>query len=120
MASVFNRSRYFRSEYLLAIRGHGWLPRTAAYRRITLAPPDCCHLVGIGRRLWDAKTDAVLATLSGHTVTVLSAAFSPDGTRVVTASPDDTARVWDAVSGAQLGALSGHAARRMSDRLRLY
>ena len=43
-------------------------------------------------RIWDAKTGAAIATLSGHTNVVESAAFSPDGTRVVTASLDDTAR----------------------------
>ncbi len=32
----------------------------------------------------------------------MSAAFSPDGTRVVTASPDQTARVWDAATGKPL------------------
>ena len=30
---------------------------------------------------------------------VYSAAFSPDGTRIVTASRDNTARLWDAASG---------------------
>ena len=36
----------------------------------------------------------LLATLQGHTAAVHSAAFSPDGKRVVTASGDTTARVW--------------------------
>ena len=38
-----------------------------------------------------------------------SAAFSPDGTRIVTASHDKTARVWDAATGKPIGeSLSGH------------
>ena len=37
-----------------------------------------------------------------HEAWVLSASFSPDGTRVVTASSDYTARVWDARSGQPL------------------
>ncbi len=40
--------------------------------------------------------------LRGHTSTVGSAAFSPDGRRIVTASWDDTIRIWDAVTGQQL------------------
>jgi hypothetical protein len=44
--------------------------------------------------LWDAKTGAALATLSGHAASVNSALFSPDGARVVTASDDNTARLW--------------------------
>jgi len=39
--------------------------------------------------------DALRATLTGHQESVQSAAFSPDGTRVVTASNDKTAKVWD-------------------------
>jgi WD40 repeat protein/TPR repeat protein len=52
--------------------------------------------------------DEQLAVLSGHRAEVRSAAFSPDGTRIVTASYDKTARIWDARTGAQLAALSGH------------
>src|SRR5580658_9071500 len=46
--------------------------------------------------------DPALAVLSGHTDQVRSAAYSPDGTRIVTASADRTARIWDARTGAQL------------------
>lgn len=39
--------------------------------------------------------DAQLASLEGHTDRVTSAQFSPDGTRVLTASYDNTAKLWD-------------------------
>ena len=49
-----------------------------------------------------------LLTLKGHTHIVVSASFSPDGTRIVIGSWDKTARVWDARSGAELLSLKGH------------
>ena len=38
----------------------------------------------------------------------MHAAFSPDGSRVVTASGDGTASIWEAESGAEIAVLSGH------------
>jgi len=38
-------------------------------------------------------------TLKGHTSAVTSVSFSPDGTRIVTGSDDNTAKVWDARTG---------------------
>jgi len=52
--------------------------------------------------------DVQLAVLSGHGDIVLSAIYSRDGTRIVTASADKSARVWDARTGAQLTVLAGH------------
>ena len=46
--------------------------------------------------------------LKGHEGEVYSAAFSPDGGRVVTASSDNTARLWEATTGAELIVLRGH------------
>ena len=45
----------------------------------------------------------------GHAGPVSSAAFSPDGKRIVTASWDKTARIWDAATGKPIGdPLTGH------------
>jgi DNA-binding beta-propeller fold protein YncE len=48
------------------------------------------------------------AVLKGHEGEVRSAAFSPDGARVVTASSDHTVRIWDAASGKEIIVFKGH------------
>jgi hypothetical protein len=52
--------------------------------------------------VWDARTGTPLLELKGHTNAVWSVAFSPDGTRIVTGSADQTAKVWDARTGQEL------------------
>ena len=43
-------------------------------------------------KVWDVATGEEVHTLAGHAGTVTSAVFSPDGTLIVTASDDNTAR----------------------------
>ena len=58
--------------------------------------------------LWDATSGEPIATLTGHTASTHAVAFSPDLTRALTGSFDNTARVWDAASGKAIATLAGH------------
>ncbi|KFZ16002.1 hypothetical protein V502_05289 [Pseudogymnoascus sp. VKM F-4520 (FW-2644)] len=58
-----------------------------------------------------AHWSAALQTLEGHSRSVTSVAFSPDGTQVVSGSYDTTVRLWDAATGAPLQTLEGHSNR---------
>jgi hypothetical protein len=46
--------------------------------------------------------------LGSHDGEVNSAAFNPDGSHIVTASADKTARIWDAVTANEIAVLRGH------------
>jgi len=50
-------------------------------------------------------------TLAGHEHFLTSAAFSRDGSRIVTTSADETARIWDAATGKEIAVLRGHRQR---------
>ncbi|MEO1331338.1 MAG: TIR domain-containing protein, partial [Pseudomonadota bacterium] len=52
--------------------------------------------------------------LQGHSSIVTSVTFSPYGTRLATASDDNTARLWDAATGEEIAALQGHSGRVIS------
>ena len=63
-------------------------------------------------RIWDFDVEAkdgsgtlqpqTVATLSGHTGTVLALAFSDDGKLLLSGASDEAARLWDATVGRQL------------------
>jgi WD40 repeat protein len=55
-----------------------------------------------------AITETVI-TLHGHSSSVNSVAFSPDGSRIVSGSFDNTLKVWDAESGKETLIFDGHA-----------
>ena len=56
---------------------------------------------------WQPQTHLAVVTLFGHLGDVYSAAYSPDGRRIVTGGKDGTARVWDAVTGRELTTFEG-------------
>ncbi|HLJ95203.1 MAG TPA: protein kinase [Gemmataceae bacterium] len=70
--------------------------------------PDGKRLAS-GTKVWDAQSGQELLSLKGHTGgSVSSVAYSPDGTRIATASYDDkTLKVWDAQTGQELLSIKG-------------
>jgi WD40 repeat protein len=58
----------------------------------------------------DAATGEVLHTLIGHTSDLVGIAFSPDGSRIATASFDRTVKLWDTLTGREVFTLRGHTA----------
>ena len=61
-----------------------------------------------GKLAGSALSTRLHRRLKGHSEFVISAKFSGDGKRVVTASGDRTARIWDAESGKEIAVLKGH------------
>ncbi|MBK6997432.1 MAG: PD40 domain-containing protein [Lewinellaceae bacterium] len=61
-------------------------------------------------KIWDLSSGKVLQTLDGHSASVNSVAFSPDGKWLATGSSDETAKIWDWTSGKVLHTLEGHTA----------
>ena len=61
-------------------------------------------------RIWDAETGiAVGRPLEGHTESVLSVAYSPDGRHIISGSVNNTIRIWDADTGTAVNEpLEGH------------
>jgi WD40 repeat protein/tRNA A-37 threonylcarbamoyl transferase component Bud32 len=100
-----------------------WPEGTTVTVRMARFSPDGKRIVTAGVRmgsgspdfqlptLWDAATGKKLIAYRGHDanwISVSSAAFSPDGTRVVTTANDRTARIYDAATGNELAVLRGH------------
>ena len=57
--------------------------------------------------LWDVDTGRNIKTLTGHTYSVKSVSFSPDGNTIASGSLDGTVRLWDVETGGLLRTLTG-------------
>jgi uncharacterized caspase-like protein len=60
-------------------------------------------------KLWDAATGREIRTFSGHSDSVTSVGFSPDGRQVLSGSEDNTVKLWDTATGREIRTFSGHS-----------
>lgn len=60
-------------------------------------------------RIWDVAAGRETKVLGDHSDTVHGVAFSPEGTKIATASIDKTIKVWEIASGKLLLTLKDHA-----------
>lgn len=62
-----------------------------------------------GLEIWDIQTGDILCKLIGHTDSVWSATYSPDGKMIASASFDGTVRIWNALTGHEIKSFHFHA-----------
>jgi dipeptidyl aminopeptidase/acylaminoacyl peptidase len=98
-ASKLSRSD-FDSALRLAARG-ARIDLSLPAEAVKASPAAAALAAAVSRANWRLA-------LGGHDGFVRSAAFSPDGSRIVTASLDKTARIWDAASAKEIAVLRGH------------
>lgn len=72
--------------------------------------PDGKRLAAAGKeiQIYDRSTGDLLTTLPGHSGWIKQIIFSPDGTRIASASVDETAKIWDLATGTLAANLEGH------------
>lgn len=63
----------------------------------------------------DSTWGACLQTLEGHSYSINSVVFSPDGTRIASGSDDGTVRIWDAGNGTCLQILKNFESSTLFD-----
>jgi WD40 repeat protein len=66
-------------------------------------------VVGGGGTEIDSTKFKCLNTLYGNSGYVISVAFSPDGTRIISGSYDNTIKIWNANTGECIKTLEGHS-----------
>ncbi|MGC2779496.1 MAG: hypothetical protein WA418_28050, partial [Bradyrhizobium sp.] len=83
--------------YAIALSPDGNLLAVGGYMDTSCPSAHCGDI-----RLYDVASGALKGVLSGHSNIILSLAYSDDGKRLASSSPDRTTRVWDVAERKEL------------------
>ena len=83
---------------------------TRLRQTVAISPDGYTFAAGIGKAivLWDIASGEKISTLTGHTGSVNSLSFSPDGKSLVSGNWDDTVRLWDVTTATEKKNLTYH------------
>jgi WD40 repeat protein len=62
-------------------------------------------------RVWEVATGKDISIYTGHSQSISTLAWSPDGRIIASGSSDKTVQVWEAVTGKTLYTYTGHTGR---------
>ncbi|HTU22763.1 MAG TPA: WD40 repeat domain-containing protein [Gemmataceae bacterium] len=94
-----------------------WIAKIAGLTRFAAYSPDgkllAAAVVGSSPKnsdlcLWEAASGRMVGRLSGHTYTIVTGVFSPNGKLLVSSGEDHTLRVWDVGQRRERYRLKGH------------
>ena len=60
-------------------------------------------------KLWDVATGTEIRTFHGHSGSVTSVDFAPDGRTALSGSNDTTLKLWDVAAGTESRTFHGHS-----------
>ena len=90
-----------------------WVSKEGETEALAWHPRE--NILAVGCRdaivLWDSERRVELTVCIGHTGTVNTVAFSPDGKMLASGSDDNTVRLWAVADGREVARLVGHEHR---------